>query len=118
MILATMPLLAPIADIWKLQNSEAKKATIGDATIDMVSYGAGGNDTLRIYVSTDSEDFAVEVFTTVAKLMYPDVSDDDLSNAIQELRNRDNAAYLDRLSFYYSHSHNELFMDKIEMHKN
>ncbi len=95
------------------KNAEAKKATIGDATIDIVSYGSYSNDTLRIYVLTDSEDFAVEVFTNVAKIMYPDVSESKLSNAITELREKDNGAYLDDLSFYYIHSYKELFMDKI-----
>lgn len=95
------------------KNAEAKKATIGDATIDIVSYGSFNNDTLRAYVLTDSEDFAVEVFTNVAKLMYPNVSKNELNDAVTELRERDNGSYLDDLSFYYVHSYKELFMDKI-----
>lgn len=95
------------------RNAVAKQATIGDATIDIIAYGSFNNDTIRVYVLTDSEDFAVEVFTNVAKMMYPDVTDSDLDNAIAELRERDNGAYLDDLSFYYIHSYKELFMDNI-----
>lgn len=95
------------------RNAEAKKATIGDTTIDIVSYGAASNDTLRIYVSTDSEEFAVEIFKNVVKMMYPDVSESNLDNAVAELKEKDNGAYLEDLSFRYSNSDKELFLDKI-----
>lgn len=96
------------------RNAVAKQAKIGDATVDIIAYGSFSNDSLRVYVSTESEDFAVEVFTNVAKMMYPDVTSNDLDEAVKELRERDNGAYLDDLSFYYIHSYKELFMDNIK----
>ena len=95
------------------KNAVVKRGNIGDGTIDIVAYGGLGNTDLRCYVSTDSEDFAAEVFTVVAKMMYPDVTETDMDKALEELRTRDNGAYLDELSFYYIHSYKELFMDKI-----
>lgn len=96
------------------RNAVAKQAKIGDATVDIIAYGSFSNDSLRVYVSTESEDFAVEVFTNIAKMMYPDVTSNDLDEAVKELRERDNGAYLDDLSFYYIHSYKELFMDNIK----
>lgn len=95
------------------KNAVVKRGNIGDGTIDIVAYGGLGNTDLRCYVSTDSEDFAADVFTTVAKMMYPDVTATDLDNALEDLRTKDNGAYLDKLSFYYIHSYKELFMDNI-----
>ena len=96
-----------------LNNALAKQCKIGDATIDIVStkdFLSGSN--IRIYLHTESVDFAGEVFSTIVKLVYPEITDNELSDARNQL-NQDSSSSLNDIVFYYIQSYNELFMDNV-----
>lgn len=96
-----------------LSNALAKQCKIGDATIDIVStddFLSGSN--IRIYLHTESVDFAGKVFSTIVKLVYPEITDNELSNARNQL-NQESSSSLNDIVFYYIQSYNELFMNNV-----
>ncbi len=96
-----------------LSNALAKQCKIGDATIDIVSTTElffGSN--IRIYLNTESVDFATEVFDTIVKLVYPEITDTELAEAHDKLK-QDSSSSLNDIVFYYIQSYNELFMNNV-----
>lgn len=96
-----------------LNNALAKQCKIGNATIDIVSttdFFSGPN--IRIYLNTTSVEFAEEVFDTIVKLVYPEITDTELAEAHSKLR-QDSSSSLNDIVFYYIQSYNELFMNNV-----
>jgi len=96
-----------------LNNALAKQCQIGDATIDIISttdFLSGSN--IRIYLHTESIDFAAEVFDIIARLVYPEITDNELSDAHNKLK-QDSSSSLNDITFYYIQSYNELFMNNV-----
>lgn len=67
---------------------------------------------IRIYLHTESVDFAGEVFSAIVKLVYPEITDNELSDARKQL-NQDSSSSLNNIVFYYIQSYNELVMDNV-----
>lgn len=64
-------------------------ATIGDSSIDIVSYGSHGgffeNKDLRIYVTSPSVDELFEIFRIAAKVMDETVTDEEIQEVIHHV---------------------------------
>lgn len=67
---------------------------------------------IRIYLDTDSIEFAEEVFDTIVRVVYPKITDKELSDAHNKLR-QDRSDSINDIVFYYIQSRNELFMKNI-----
>ena len=97
------------------KDAVAKQCKIGDATIDIINTKSAiskGNN-IRIYLSTESIDFAEEVFDVIARIVYPTLTDAELAEAHEDLRSGNSGNYFKDISFYYIQSYNELFMDNV-----
>lgn len=96
-----------------LNNALAKQCKVGDAVIDIISttdFLSGPN--IRIYLHTESIDFAAEVFDIIVKLVYPEITDKELSEAHDKLK-QDSSSSLNDIVFYYIQSYNELYMNNV-----
>ena len=96
-----------------LNGALAKICNVGDATIEIVSTDelfTGSN--IRIYLTTDSIDLAEEVFTSIVKIVYPTITEEQLNEGIEDLHS-DSSSSLDDIVFYYLQSRNELFMNNV-----
>lgn len=92
----------------------AKQYKVGDATIDIVNTKElFTGDNIRIYLSTDSVDFAEEVFDAIARIVYPTLTTEELSAAHEDLRRGSSSNLFKDITFYYIQSYNELFMDNV-----
>ena len=93
----------------------AKQCTIDNTTVDIVNYGSNGgfwnNDNIRMYLTTDDAEFAVEFFNSAVKVLDPTVTDDDIARANDNIREEKNGNYLNDVSYFYIKSYNELFVD-------
>ena len=55
---------------------------------------------------------ATEVFDTIVKLVYPEITDTELAEAHDKLK-QDSSSSLNDIVFYYIQSYNELFMNNV-----
>lgn len=95
-----------------LSNPLAKQCKIGKATIDIVSTRDFSGYNIRIYLDTGSVKFATEVFDTIVRLVYPEITNEELAGAHDNLR-QDGSSSLNDIKYYYIQSYNELFMDNV-----
>lgn len=95
-----------------LSNPLAKQCKIGKATIDIVSTRDFFGYNIRIYLDTGSVKFATEVFDTIVRLVYPEITDEELAGAHDNLR-QDGSSSLNDIKYYYIQSYKELFMDNV-----
>lgn len=96
------------------KNAVAKQYKIGDATIDIVhTKSLFGDDNIRVYLNTESIDLAQEAFDSIVRIVYPDVTDDELLEAHQALNSDISSNILRNIMYYYIQSYNELFMDNV-----
>lgn len=96
-----------------LYNALAKQCKAGEDTIDIVStedFLSGPN--IRIYLHTESIDFAEEVFDVITRLVYPEITDNELFKDHDKLKQDSNSS-LNDIVFYYIQSYNELFMNNV-----
>ncbi len=93
----------------------AKQCTIDNTTVDIVNYGSNGgfwnNDDIRMYLTTDDAEFAVEFFNSAVKVLDPTATDDDIAKANDNIRENKSSNYLNDVGYYYIKSYNELFVD-------
>ena len=96
-----------------LYNAVGKVCNVGEATIEIVSTDemfTGYN--IRVYLTTESVETAEEVFAAIVKIVYPNITDEQLQSGRDDLH-RDTSCSLEDIVFYY-HSHNgEMFMNNV-----
>lgn len=70
--------------------SVGEAASIGNAKIEMVNYGSYGgyydNNSFRVYVTAESVDEILEMFPIMAKIIDPTVSDGEIQDTIEHVR--------------------------------
>lgn len=93
------------------KNAVAKRCSIGEATIDIINYGNMANDSIRFYLSTDNEEFAIQVFKTAVSIFDPSATDEEINKAVEDIRNHTSSGVLNRIGFYYIPAYQELFVD-------
>lgn len=98
-------------------DAKAKRAYIGEDMIDIVcteELFEGFN--IRIYFNTDDRDVAEDVFDSIALNVYPDLTEAELTEASDEIHERDymdGRGLLRDINYYYIDSYSELFMDNV-----
>jgi len=96
-----------------LNNALAKQCQIGEATINIISTTDFlSRPNIRIYLHTESFDFAEEVFDIIVRLVYSEITDNELSEAHDNLK-QNSSSSLNDIVFYYIQSYNELFMNNV-----
>lgn len=96
-----------------LTNAVAKRCTVGDAVIDIVCTDEiflGYN--IRIYLMTDSVELAEEVFEPIVRNVYPEIDDEKMTKAKEDLH-KDTPSSVDDIVFYYLPSRGEMFMNNV-----
>ena len=70
--------------------SVGEAGSIGNAKIEMVNYGSYGgyydNNSFRVYVTAESVDEILEIFPIMAKIIDPTVSDGEIQDTIEHVR--------------------------------
>ena len=91
------------------KNATSKQCTVDGAKIDIINYGGLSNSDIRMYLVTDNPDLAVSVFNSAAKVLDPTLTDNDLTEADENITSNKNGNYLNKISYYYNQEH--LFID-------
>ena len=93
------------------KNAVAKRGSIGESTIDIINYGNLANDKIRLYLSTDDEEFAIQVFKNAVGVFDPSATNEEMNKAVEDIRNHKSSSVLNRIGFYYIPAYQELFVD-------
>ncbi len=62
-----------------------KKGVITGGNIDIVNYGTWSNDTIRVYVTTDTLDNAIDIYTTLIHILDGSITDEDIADSYSSL---------------------------------
>ena len=100
-----------------------------NTTMEIVAYGYGDNDELRIYVNTTSKDIVVNIFCTVMKIYDETITVEEINNELLQLdyEYKMNEEYnfdidwrgsLNAISYFFYPNYNEFMMDGIKFTKN
>lgn len=100
-----------------------------NTTMEIVAYGYGDNDELRIYVNTTSKDIVVNIFCTVMKIYDKTTTVEEINDELLQLdyeyeMNEEYNFYIDwrgslnSISYFFYPNYNEFMMDGIKFTKN
>ena len=92
------------------RNAVAKRCSIGDATIDIVNFGSLKNDEIRFYLITDDEEFAIQVFKNAVSIFDPDLTEEEIEEAVDDIKIEERG-FIKDITYYYISSYRELFVD-------
>ena len=93
------------------KNAVAKRCSIGESTIDIINYGNLANDKIRLYLSTDDEEFAIQVFKNAVGVFDTSVTNEEMNEAVEDIRNHTSSSVLNKIGFSYIPTYQELFVD-------
>lgn len=100
-----------------------------NTTMEIVAYGYGDNDELRIYVNTTSKDIVVNIFCAVMKIYDETTTVEEINNELLQLdyEYKMNEEYnfdidwrgsLNAISYFFYPNYNEFMMDGMKFTKN
>jgi hypothetical protein len=92
-------------------NAVAKQCSVGGTYIDIVNYGSMHNDEIRMYLNTDDEELAISVFTSVTKVLDNTITDEELSDAVENLKSDKSNNVVNDINYYFIKSQSQLFID-------
>ena len=62
-----------------------KKGTITGGNIEIVNYGSWSNDTIRYYITTDTLDNAIDIYTTIIHILDSSITDEEIADSYSSL---------------------------------
>ena len=92
-------------------NAKAKRYAVDGEYIIIINYGSMKNDNIRMYLDTDNQDLAIEVFDAAAKVLKKDLTADDLETAHQNIISHKNGNYIGHIGYYFFGKPDGLFID-------
>ncbi|MCM1228342.1 MAG: hypothetical protein NC320_13145 [Clostridium sp.] len=93
------------------KNALAINGNIGEYSIDIVSYGTMANDEIRLYLSTDSIDFAEYFFKIALEIFDSSLTEDEILDNSEILKEKDTGSFINHITYYYNPAYKELYID-------